>query len=167
MLFTGIRSDPRWSVSGITIEPIVALPPPIAGLPASKAIVSVGPPLLASEPSPGLLTPTWLPFVPFVRPPEPPVPIRLKELDPDTVPAMSLGVAPMPELLEATIVLYSAAVPPTASIAPPPLTVAWLSAIVAFTIVNVPLLKIADPLFAELPANVLSVTVALLADVEL
>ena len=40
-------------------------------------MVWVGPPLLASGPSPGLATPTWLPLVPLVRPPEPPVPIRL------------------------------------------------------------------------------------------
>ena len=65
------------------------------------------------------------------------------------------------------MVLDKVVVPADASMAPPPLTVTWLSAIVTFTVVNVPLLKIADPLFAELPANVLSVIVALLADVEL
>ena len=48
----------------------------MAGLPGERATVWVGPPLLARGPSPGLLTPTWLPLLPLASPPLPPVPIR-------------------------------------------------------------------------------------------
>ena len=41
--------------------------------------------------SPGSATPTWLWFVAAVKPPEPPVPIRLYALSGETVPAISLG----------------------------------------------------------------------------
>jgi len=69
---------------------------------------------------PGSATPTWLPFVPLTRPPEPPVPIRLYALAEETVPAMSSAVAPLavPLVLSAIRVLSRAVTPPTHS--PPP-----------------------------------------------
>src|SRR5579864_764847 len=51
------------------------LPASMAGLPASREYVNVGPPLLASGPKLGL-TPTRSPFVPLTNNP-PPLPIRL------------------------------------------------------------------------------------------
>ena len=84
------------------------LPPSMAGLPCSNATVSSGPPLLANpEASPGA-TPTWLPLAPLVNPPEDAAsPIKLDVLVAETVPAMSLAVAPgpVPMVLSATIVL--------------------------------------------------------------
>src|SRR5262249_46797087 len=93
----------------------------MAGLPGSSAMVWVGPPLSPSVPRPGFATPTWLPFVPFVRPPGPPVPSRLNALAEDTARGMSSGVAgPGKTLtLRATIELFSVAVPP-ALYSPPP-----------------------------------------------
>ncbi len=79
----GPRSAPRWSVVGAVIMPegIAKLKAPasIAGLPARSAIVSVGPPLFASVPSKGLVTPTRFPLTPLVNPLVIP-PIRLFEL---------------------------------------------------------------------------------------
>src|SRR5437660_714425 len=49
----------------------------MAGLPDSRAMVWVGPPLSARVPSPGLLTPTLLPLTPLLRPPLPPALERL------------------------------------------------------------------------------------------
>ena len=88
------------------------LPASMAGLPASKAMVWVGPPLSASIPRSGLVTPTRLPLVPLVRPPDP-VPIRLYALSRDTLPAISFGVAVLPVPFEfcAMIVLLKVAVP--------------------------------------------------------
>ena len=93
----------------------------MAGLPVKRAMVWVGPPLSASGPRPGLATPTWLPLVPLVRPPEPPVPIRLYALAEATVPAMSLAdaVLPVPVVFSATIVLSRVAVPAMTSSPPP------------------------------------------------
>ena len=97
------------------------LPLSMAGLPGKRAMVWVGPPLSASGPSPGLATPTWLPLVPLVKPPEPPVPIRLYALAEETVPAMSLAdaVLPVPMVFSATIVLSRVAVPAMTSSPPP------------------------------------------------
>src|SRR5579883_6860 len=49
-----IRGEPRWSVAGVEKGGLVIaalLPALMAGLPASRAIVAVGPPLLARRPS--------------------------------------------------------------------------------------------------------------------
>src|SRR5579872_611554 len=54
---------------------MVLLPASIAGLPASRAYVNVGPPLFASEPKLGFV-PTISPFDPLTNNP-PPLPIRL------------------------------------------------------------------------------------------
>ena len=105
------KPGPRWSVArgspvlGSTARAL--LPALMAGLPASRAMVWVGPPLSARVPRPGLATPTWLPLVPLARPPEPPVPIRLYALAEDTEPAMSSAGAPLPVPLvfRATMVL--------------------------------------------------------------
>ena len=43
----------------------------------------------------GSAMPTWLPLVPSVKPPEPPVPIRLYGLAEATVPSMSSAVTPL------------------------------------------------------------------------
>ena len=79
----GPRRAPRWSTVGAVIEPEATAklkaPASIAGLPARSATVSVGPPLLASVPSNGLLTPTRFPLTPLVNPLVIP-PIRLYEL---------------------------------------------------------------------------------------
>jgi hypothetical protein len=74
-----LRLSPRWSTPPIgPWSQVVALPPPMAGLPLPSAAVSVGPPLLASEPSPGAGTLTWSPLTPLVSPVQPvPLPIRL------------------------------------------------------------------------------------------
>ncbi len=74
----GVSSgSPRWSVViGVSPGPTssAALPAPMAGLPGKRAIVSVGPPLLASEPRSGSATPSEVELL--FRPPEPPVPTR-------------------------------------------------------------------------------------------
>ncbi len=51
--------------------------------------------------------PTMLLLTPLVRPPAPPVPIRLNELAAFTVPAMSLAIDAAPWKLPPTIVLYN------------------------------------------------------------
>src|ERR1043166_6219030 len=107
----------------------LALPPvSIAGLPDKRACVCVGPPLLASAPSPGLATFTWLLLTPLVKPPAPPVPIRLNELAASTVPLMSsaASLAPSSLKLPATIVFLSVVVPADAAM-PPPVPVELLS----------------------------------------
>src|SRR5277367_1215416 len=73
---------------------LIAPPAPSAGLPASKAIVCVAPPLLANGPSRGLIglpeAPIWLPLVPDVRPVKPsPSPMRLCALDDCAAPKIS------------------------------------------------------------------------------
>ena len=74
----------------LRVDGQAGLPAAMAGLPARRAMVWVGPPLLASLPSPGSATPTRLPLLPLVRPLLPaPVPIRLYALAEDTVPLPS------------------------------------------------------------------------------
>ena len=100
----------RWSV----VTPFMGVPMPMAGLPGSKAKVSVGPPYSPNGASPRLvrLVRTMFPLCPFVIPPDPPVPIRLYvpvtllEL----VPAISL--ADEPRALPATIVSCRMTAPP-------------------------------------------------------
>ncbi len=62
------RGTPRWSVSVVAMP----LPPSSAGLPASSAMVWVGPPLLARVPSFALIgfeeVPTWFPWLPLPMP---------------------------------------------------------------------------------------------------
>ena len=86
-----------------------------------EPMVWVGPPLSANVSSPGLMTPTWLLLTPLVRPPEPPVPIKLYALDEATVPATSLADAPMPvpSVFSAMIVLSTVATPKATSRPPP------------------------------------------------
>ena len=97
-------------VAGSTARAL--LPASMAGLPGKSAMVWVGPPLSASGPRPGLATPTWLPLAPLVRPPEPPVPIRLYALVEATVPARTtMSPAAVPLVFWATIVLSRVAVP--------------------------------------------------------
>ncbi len=108
----------------------------------------------------GLATPTRLPLLPLISPPEPPVPIRLDALNEETLPAMSSAVvpAPLPEVFVATIVLYKTAVPPL-SMPPPP--AAELPATVEFVMVVEPSLvfSMPPPVLAVLPARVELVTV--------
>ena len=91
------KPAPRWSVvSGLPFASTAKalLPRLTAGLVASRAMVCVGPPLLASAVArPGLATATWLPLL-LVRPPEPPVPIRLYALLADTSPRCRLPSCP-------------------------------------------------------------------------
>ena len=71
---------PRWSVGSALPSGSMArlgLPAPMAGLPVRRAMVWVGPPLSPSVPRSGSATPTRLPLLPLIRPPEPPVPMRL------------------------------------------------------------------------------------------
>ena len=57
---------------------IEAIPASMAGLPATRAMVSVGPPLSARPLArPGELTPVKLPLLLLTSVPAPPVPIRL------------------------------------------------------------------------------------------
>ncbi len=106
----GPRSAPRWSVAGAVIVPVgivkLKAPASIAGLPARSAMVSVGPPLFASVPSKGLVTPTTFPLTALVIPVVLP-PIRLLELAAARRPETSLVVAvePVPVVLSATSVL--------------------------------------------------------------
>ena len=67
--------SPRWSV----VTPVTAVPAPMAGLPGSRAMVWVGPPLSASgaRSRSARLVRTMLPSGRSTIPPEPPVPIRL------------------------------------------------------------------------------------------
>src|SRR5207302_1462883 len=98
----------------------------IAGLPGNNRCVFVGPPLSASEPSLASATPIRFPFVPFVIPPEPPVPIRLFALfaaSTATPWRSSATVVADPRKLPATIVLRRViALPP--SLIPPPVPAA-------------------------------------------
>src|SRR5262249_15907148 len=113
-------SMPPWSV-------VKSVPASIAVLVARSLCVSVEPPLLASAPSPASATPTWLLFTPFVKPPEPPVPIRLNEPVAEPEPLMSSAVEPEPAKLPATMVLRSATDEPWTKM-PPPVPEALLSA---------------------------------------
>ena len=123
-LKTRAKPDPRWSsirawlFAGLMARAL--LPASIAGLPGKSAMVWVGPPLLASGPSPGSATPTWLPLTPLVNPPEPPVPIRLLALAEVTWPApnTTMSLAADPAVLSATIVLSRVAVPRMISMPP-------------------------------------------------
>ena len=65
------RVPPRWSVVGTVTPVIVVLPAPRAGLVVESAIVWVGPPLLASVPSPALMSLMMRFELAFVRPPSP------------------------------------------------------------------------------------------------
>src|SRR5438105_15203042 len=108
------RTTPRWSTAGAP----AGSPAASAGLPGNRAAVGVGPPLSASGPSLGSATPTRLPRTPFVRPPLPPVPIRLDRLAGSTVPPMS--EAPAGPAFPATMVLSNRAVPAPVTASPPP-----------------------------------------------
>ena len=85
------RASPRWSVMRTVIPGIFALPAPMAGLPAKRAIVWVEPPLLANPAArSGTATLIVLPLPPLAKPPAPPMPIRLYALPDETgPPAMS------------------------------------------------------------------------------
>ena len=93
------KPAPRWSVVKEYALATVVLPWSIAGLPGKRAMVWVGPPLLANPAaSPGLATPTKLPFA-IGQAASAPMPIRLFVLAGETCPpAMSW-------MLKATIVL--------------------------------------------------------------
>src|SRR5579885_235202 len=97
------RSAPRWSTTGDVMPGIDELPASMAGLPASRAMVRVGPPSSASAARPGLLTLIRLPLT-ALNPPEPPLPNRLVALVRARLPIASLGL-PAPYVLRATIVL--------------------------------------------------------------
>src|ERR1041384_579058 len=140
------------------------LPVLIAGLPASSACVSVGPPLFARAPSNGFVTPTWFPLTPLLK--APPVPTKLKELESFTVPLISSGV---PErVLPATIVLRSVTSRLTNSM-PPPAETELLLVIVTFWSVLVPPLLDKPPLppgkgnVARFPEMVLFTTKSVVA----
>ncbi len=113
------RDAPRWSV----VILLTAVPAPMAALPGkqrhgfsrSAVVAEWGQAQLGDAGT------TMLSSAPFVRPPDPPVPIRLYELDPATLPAMSLAELPLP-VLPATIVFCKVAVP--LLYRPPPFTLA-------------------------------------------
>ena len=87
-------------------------PASMAGLPGSRAMVWVGPPLYASTPRLGA-TPTMLPSMPLRRPPElaaSPIRLWLPETAPSTSP---------PEASSATMVLARVTLPPMLSMPPP------------------------------------------------
>src|SRR5271166_1975983 len=83
---------PRWSVvrglpfASTARATLPALMAGLPGVPDRRAMVWVGPPLLASVPRSGLATPTRLPLTPLVRPLLPPVASRLFELTEATMP---------------------------------------------------------------------------------
>src|SRR3954447_7014555 len=154
------RLWPRWSVLG---QPRAWL---IAGLRRSSSRVSVGPPLLRVRPSAGsrpLMSP--LACSRQVRPPT--RKNRLAGADPSRLwpfeRTRPKQLAPLPRrltVLRATIVFFSVTVPRPPAAMPPPRLSAWLSAIVALRIDNVPatlgLKSIAPPLLGPwLATNVL------------
>ena len=125
----------------------VLSPASMAGLPGKRAMVWVGPPFFARLPRPGLATPTLLPLTPSVRPPDPPVPIRLNWLVDARVPATSsaTGSPPLMLTLRATIALSRVAVP-AGTLSPPPVPLMTaLSAMVELMRVAVPKLRIPPP----------------------
>src|ERR1044072_8764357 len=99
----------------------------MAGLVHNKECVNVGPPLSASGLRPALAMPTWFWWAGVgsversISPPEPPTPIKLKELEASIVPLMSsavvLGLASLKLL--ATIVFCNVTVPEPWKIPPP------------------------------------------------
>ena len=107
------RRAPRWSTFDAAAPPTEVLPASIAGLPASRAMVWVGPPPGASEARPGFFTLLRM-LLMALRPPEPPVPNRSKALVGARLPIASLAEPPR-DVLRATIVLYRVVVPLTAS----------------------------------------------------
>ena len=145
------------------------LPASTAGLPASRPCVRVGPPLSASGAIPGLATPVWLLFVPFDKPPAPPVPTRLNELAVTTEPAISSAVVvALPLKLPATRVLFIVKLPETTLMPPPAPTpalsfLAWLLVIVTFVRAALPPLSLIAPASLELrfPENVVFLTTRL------
>ncbi len=84
----GPRTAPRWSVVGIVWPLIEAIPASMAGLPASRAMVSVGPAIIGqaagqarrADPRESCRC------CPLTRLPAPPVPIRLLALTGEMVP---------------------------------------------------------------------------------
>ncbi len=108
----GPRRAPRWSRVGTVMFGIDAPPASMAGLPASSAMVWVGPPsLFRARQVGGFLTPTWMPLRAVgVRPPEPPVPNRSYSLTEARLPLASLGRF-TPAVFLATMVLYRAVEP--------------------------------------------------------
>src|SRR6266849_6354351 len=137
----------------------------MAGLPGKSATVRIGPLLSASAPRPGLLTPTWLLLTPLTRPPLPPVPIRLNELEESTVPAMSLAVVleAGPWKLAATIVLCKVTGRPLKRPAPK----TPLEPTVTLLPVMVSLIRLADPLPGSAWMAPPSETAELLTNVQL
>ena len=106
---------------------IELLPASMAGLPATSAIVWVGPPLFARAGAMPGRTPTRLPLVAFASPP------ALRRARDQIVRAggaeragdVAWSEPSVPVVLSATSVLYSVAVPPVTS-SPPPVVDAWL-----------------------------------------
>src|SRR5438552_1386607 len=137
----------------------------MAGLPANRATVWVGPPLLARTPRPALLMPTRFPWTPLVSPPAPPVPIRLKELAGSTLlPKMSLAAVlgaspPQLAVLVARVELFSVRMP-SLEMAPPSEPQVLALRVLAL-MVMVPELEMAppDPARAPEPGAVLPVKV--------
>src|SRR5579875_1479139 len=82
----------RWSTLAMgAVAQVAGLAAPMAGMLASRAMVLVGPPLLATVASPGLATPTMSPSVALASSLQPaPFPIRLWPPGPLTI----VGVAP-------------------------------------------------------------------------
>ena len=101
------RGTPRWSVAG---QPAPS-PPSIAGLPAWRAIVWVGPPLPARGPSSG--------FVPARSPTAPSEHVPASSMLCPSEPIDPAQLAPAAALPPATIVFFSVTVPPTALMFPP------------------------------------------------
>ncbi len=84
---------------------MVVVPASMAGLPASRAMVWVGPPSLLRTSRWGFLTLTWMPLSEVeVSPPEPPVPNRSFSLPGERLPDASLA-EPTPAVFWATMVL--------------------------------------------------------------
>jgi len=120
--FTRGNPVPRWSNSA-GLKTMLGLPALIAGLLASRAWVSVGPPLSARGPSSGSrgapLVPIWLPAIPSEIPVRPvSTPMRLKSLAATSVPEMSSSV-PSPKSFPATRVWLSVTLVKLIRIPPP------------------------------------------------
>src|SRR5262245_56930248 len=151
------REKPRWSVAGAP----ALLPASMAGLPASRAFVWVGPPLSPSEPSFGS---SFAPPVPVRSVPPKPVepsvsPIRLVPCEVKVPSTSSLAVVVL--VLPAMMVFLTLTVPDWFQM-PPPTRRDWLLKIVELSSVVVPPLLFQMPpaslVLETLPEMVLLVT---------
>src|SRR3990172_708909 len=140
------RAVPRWStVAQISMPARLGLPVSMAGLPVFKAMVWVGPPLLAKAASRGLV---------LVRLPVPPAKLQLASLTRLKLDRLSNAIPPqLSGVLLATMLLNACELSMLSTI-PPPDTVAELPLMVTLRrVIRPPSPRIAPPTVALLPVK--------------